>query len=71
MSAPHGTDSGHATENYELLDKVRDRLRAATFARELLPDYASLGEILALAEWLLGGTGVEFLDPDPTTGGRR
>jgi len=60
----------HMPKDPELLQAVRSRLQAATFARDILPDYASTGEILAMAEWLMGGEGEGFLDPADTAEGR-
>lgn len=55
----------HVIAKPELLKAVRSRILAATFAREILPETATLGEILALAEWLMGGTGEQFADLGP------
>lgn len=67
----HSEDLIHTTENTELLEQVRLRIKAATTARKLLPDDATLGEILALAEWLMGGSGEQFLDSDDASGDQR
>lgn len=60
----------HMPKDPELLKAVRSRILAATFAREFLPESATLGEILALAEWLMGNAGEGFLDPADTAEGR-
>lgn len=73
MSSLHSHDWIETTENFELLEQVRLRLHVATLAREILPEYASLGEILALAEWLQNGAGstvVNLLDPEIGEGQR-
>lgn len=67
MSSLHSHDWVATTENSELLEQVRLRLYVATLASEILPEYASLGEILALAEWLRNGAGaavVNLLDSE-------
>jgi len=60
MSIPHGHDWVETTENVELLEQVRLRLHVATLALEILPEGASLGQILALAEWLIGNAGKQI-----------